>query len=101
MVTASSAAARASSRRPSSDRQQDWLFNGAARSGRNASRPTASYSFQLGSPRVRADLDVADSALSWSSLAALPQPIALRRAADDRYGYGIGQSGGERAAEGN
>jgi hypothetical protein len=37
MVTASSIAARASSRRPSSDRKADWLFSDAARSGRNAS----------------------------------------------------------------
>ena len=37
MVTASSIAARASSRRPSSARRPDWLFSDMARSGRNAS----------------------------------------------------------------
>ena len=37
MVTASSIAARASSRRPRSDRRLDWLFSAWARSGRNAS----------------------------------------------------------------
>jgi hypothetical protein len=37
MVTASSTAARASSRRPRSDRRFDWLFSDLARSGRNAS----------------------------------------------------------------
>ena len=37
MVTASSIAASASSRRPSSARWTDWLFSDVARSGRKAS----------------------------------------------------------------
>ena len=44
MVTASSIAARASSRRPRSASQLDWLFSDLARSGRNASgRASASW----------------------------------------------------------
>jgi hypothetical protein len=47
MVTASSMAVSASSRRPSPDRRFDWLFSDLARSGRNASGRAAASSRRM------------------------------------------------------